>query len=196
MAPLRLSVAVLAALVSLYSPARAQEALLTHSVWFQRAEDRKLSDKRIYRRFAVTPTGDMPNVELFTCPRDPKTYVHVSFEMRKVRNLKDDFGTVFEKFEGRFLVNGKNAFSIPGEVIKSEMFFDRTPQTYKEFDAVIGAEDVVLLFGTGNAGVKIVRASDLSTKMAEFFKTAGVGPMKPFTSAEVLQDCFRYRGVQ
>jgi hypothetical protein len=188
----RLPVFALLASLALPGAASAQQALLTHSVWFLRTAE-KFPDKRIYRRYAVTPTGDMPNVELYNCPRDPDTFIHISFEMRKVRDLKDDFPSTFQKIEGRFLVDETNAFSLPGELIKSEMFFDRTPETAKHFDRVAAAKDLILLFGSGNSAVKYLRTSELSRKIPEFFTAANVGPMKPFTSAEVLQDCIRYR---
>jgi hypothetical protein len=183
---------VLLASLALPGAASAQQAMLTHSAWFLRVAD-TYPDKRIYRRFAVTPTGDMPNVELYTCPRDPDTFIHISFEMRKVRDLKADFPSTFQRIEGRFLVDETRAFSIPGELIKTEMFFDRTPATAKEFDRVVAARDVVLLFGTRNATVKYLRTPELSKKIPDFFAAAKVGPMRPFTSEEVLQDCLRYR---
>lgn len=192
MARYRLPTVALLATLALPGGAWAQQALLTHSVWFLRAADGN-PDMRIYRRYAVTPTGDMPNVELYNCPRNPETYVHISFEMRKVRDLKNDFPASFQKIEGRFLVDEKQAFSLPGELIKTEMFFDRTPETAKEFDRVVAAKDLILLFGSGNSAVKYLRTPELSKKIPDFFKAAQVGQMKPFTSDEVLRDCMRYR---
>lgn len=192
MARYRNTALALVAWLALPSAASAQQAMLTHSKWFVRAAD-KFPDKRIYRRFAVTPTGDMPNVELYNCPRDPDNFIHISFEMRKVRDLKEDFPSTFQKIEGRFLVNETSAFSLPGELIKSEMFFDRTPATAKDFDRVVAASDLILLFGSGNSAVKYLRTTDLDKAIPRFFEAAKVGPMKPFTSDEVLQDCLRYR---
>lgn len=175
-----------------HGDATAQQAMLTHSVWFHREADR-YPDKRIYRRFAVTPTGDMPNVELYTCPKDPENFVHVSFEMRKIRELTNDFGTDFQKVKGRFLIDGKRAFSMHGELIKTEMFFDRTPANIQQFDSVVAARDIVFMFGRNSATVKYIRSEDLSQKIPKFFASAKVGAMKPFTPEGMYQDCMRYR---
>lgn len=190
----RLFLAALATLLGASSFACAQEVVLTHSAWFQRAEDRADTSTRVYRRFTMTSARDLTNVELFHCPRDRDTFVHISFELRKVRDLKKDFPQEFTKFEGRFLVDGKSAFSIPGELIKNEMFFDRTPQTYDDFDTVTRAKEVILLFGSGNAGVKFIRSAELDADMLSLLRKAFSPMVRSFTATEVLQDCIRYRG--
>lgn len=165
-----------------------------HSSWVVRKAD-SLKDKRIYRRYSFTQDMDLPNVMMLICPRKKDEYVHVSFEMRRVGDIKTVFPSGFDDVEARFLVEGAS-FSLHGEVIETELFFDRTPKSWEDFDRVIGADMFTMRFGRNDAKATVVFKviPEFTQALPDILQTMKAGPMTYFTTDQALRNCRKYRG--
>jgi hypothetical protein len=165
-----------------------------NATWVVRKAD-NYPNKRIYRRYSFTQEMDLPNVMLLTCPRDPSNMVHMSFEMRRVGDLKRVFPSGFDDFEARFLVGG-NSFSLKGEVIETELFFDRTPERWQEFDKVLYSDEFKLRFGgTETKATVIYKVIPEFTKaLPEILQTMKAGSVTFYTTDQAMRECRKYRG--
>ncbi len=95
--------------------------------WVTFADGHK--DKRLYRRYTITQdAANIPNLVSFNCPKDKTILAHLTFHLASAIRMDAVVPSGFDKVEGRFLVNETSSFSLPGEVIKSDLFFDRSPR--------------------------------------------------------------------
>lgn len=165
-----------------------------NSSWVVRKAD-SFKDKRIYRRYSFTQDMDLPNVMMLVCPRKKDVYVHVSFEMKRVGDIKAIFPSGFDDVEARFLVD-RASFSLHGEVIGTELFFDRTPGSWEDFDKIIGAETFTMRFGNGGANATVIFKviPEFTKALPDILQTVKAGPVTYFTTEQALRDCRRYRG--
>jgi hypothetical protein len=165
-----------------------------NATWVVRKADNH-QEKRIYRRYSFTQEMDLPNVMILTCPRDRGNMFHMSFEMRRIGDLKRVFPSGFDDFEARFLVGG-NSFSLKGEVIETELFFDRTPERWQEFDKVLTSDEFSLRFGgTENKATVTYKVIPEFTKaLPKILQTMKVGSVTFYTTDQAMRECRKYRG--
>ncbi|MPR09218.1 hypothetical protein [Microvirga tunisiensis] len=161
--------------------------------WVVRKAD-TYPNKRVYRRYSFTKDMEMPNVMLLQCPKDPGKHVHFSLEMRRVGPIDKVFSSEFESFNARFLVDGRHSFTLPGEFIKTELFFDRTPDTAEDFDEVIRASEFQTRFGQREVRVVFKVMPEFTKALPELLQAMKAGPVSILTTAEAIRDCRQYRG--
>jgi len=137
---------------------------------------------------------DLPNVMMLHCPKDRGSYVHVSLELRRVGPVKEAFTSDFENFSARVLVNGHRSFSLPGEFIKSELFFDRTPETWEDFDALVNADEFQLRFGQREARVAFKVNPEFTKDLPKILQIMKAGSMTYYTTEGALRDRRKYHG--
>lgn len=148
-------------------------------------------EPRLYRRYAIHPQAGAINVLILVCPRGT-AYVHLVIATEKLGGVKSVFASGFEEFQGRFLIDGRAAFTIPGEVIKSDLFFDRTPETSKDFDKVISANEFVLRMG--NSSIRFKMLPDMSDFLLKWLPKLDPDPFTALSPESALQDCRTFRG--
>jgi hypothetical protein len=168
-------------------------SLLTNANWIVRTSE-DISKQKLYRRYAVRQGGALTNVIILVCPKNASSFVHLTFALGKVYDIKTAFKSDFERIEARFLVNNQRSFSFSGELISSDVFFDRAQGNEDLFDSIAEAERLTLLFGHSNSGIQYVMLKELSEKMPTFLVSPEFGEFKTFEAKDALQDCFRYRG--
>ena len=195
---MRIVIAILFALVGVVSASAQQgnsrpsasSPVLVNKSWHLRHVD-MAAGPRLYRRYAIQPKVGVINVLIMVCPRDT-AHVHLVIATEKLGGLKSDFPSGFEEFQGRFLIDGRSAFTIPGEVIKSDMFFDRTPETSEAFDKLILADEFVLRAARSSISFKM--SPGLSDYLVKWLPKLNADPFTSFGSEAALQDCRTFRG--
>jgi hypothetical protein len=165
-----------------------------NATWVVRKAD-NYPDKRIYRRYSFTQEMDLPNVMMLTCPRDRGNMVHMSFEMRRIGDLKRVFPSGFDDFEARFLVGG-SSFSLKGEVIETELFFDRTPERWQEFDKVLNSDEFRLRFSGTEGKVTVIYKviPEFTKALPEILQTVKAGSAAFYTTDQAMRECRKFRG--
>lgn len=186
----------LALLVGLATSAGAQgtdEVTATvPDYWVTHADGHR--DKRLYRRHTITQdASNMPNIVSFVCPKDKGVLTHLTFHLASAIRMEAVVPSGFDKIDGRFLVNETSSFTLPGEVIKSDLFFDRAPGTWKEIDKIMSANVVQLRFGPHPAKLAIKTSSEFGALMKKAIPQLVKNP-RFFSTSAVLADCRRYRG--
>jgi hypothetical protein len=194
---LALAISALSVVVSMPEETKAAgegpHPVYINGSWVVRKADTYPS-KRIYRRYSFTKDMEMPNVMLLQCPKDPREHVHFSLEMRRVGPIAQVFNSEFENFNARFLVDGRHSFTLPGEFIKTELFFDRTPDTAEDFDEVIRASEFQARFGHQEVRVIFKVMPEFTKALPELLQAMKAGPVSIFTTDDAIRDCRRYRG--
>lgn len=114
--------------------------------------------------------------------------------MKRVGPIEQVFPSGFEQFDARFLVDGRDSFGLSGEVIKTELFFDRTPDTWKNFDKILQADEFQMRFGERQVRIIYKIEPKLTKAMPEILNALGGGPASFLTTEAALRDCRLYRG--
>jgi len=154
-----------------------------------------LSDKRLYRRHTITQdASNMPNVVSFVCPKDKGVLAHLTFHLASAIRMEAVVPSGFDKIDGRFLVNETSSFTLPGEVIKSDLFFDRAPGTWQEIDRIMFANMVQLRFGPHPAKLAIRTSPEFGALMKKAIPQMVKNP-RFFSTKAVLSDCQKFRGA-
>ncbi|WP_043232499.1 hypothetical protein [Bosea sp. LC85] len=173
--------------------------MITHNNWGV-IPTPQFKDKRIYRRYTFVEKGEngkdstIANFMLLTCPRGTKQ-VHISFELTHFFDMASVYPSGFEPAaKNRILINDTQAVTMPAEVISSEIFFDRTPETQEDFDAVLTASKLTLVFGKEMQNritfVSNPKSTEGYTKLLlEHFPNGG----KFMTTSDGMRDCDRFR---
>ncbi|MCV9940661.1 hypothetical protein OIU35_30295 [Boseaceae bacterium BT-24-1] len=150
--------------------------------------------KRLYRKYTITQDAkNVPNVVSFVCPRDKATMAHLTFHLQSMVKMEAISPSGFDKVEGRFLVDQSNSFSLPGEIIKSDMFFDRAPATWKEIDRLMFASSIQIRFGPYPAKVAF-RVKPEFDEVIRKIATDKLKGVRYFATSAVLADCMKWRG--
>ncbi|MCB8823189.1 hypothetical protein LJD17_21925 [Microvirga rosea] len=136
---------------------------------------------------------DLPNVMLFQCPKERREFVHLSLEMKRVGPIGAAFSTEFEDFQARFLVDDKRSFSLPGELIKTELFFDRTPETADDFDSLLMAQEFQMRLGQRQVRVIFKVLPEFTKALPDILKAMKAPPASFLTTQEAIRDCRLYR---
>lgn len=151
-------------------------------------------DKRLYRRYTITQDAtNIPNLVSFICPKDKSVLAHLTFHLASAIKMDAVVPSGFDKIEARFLVDGQSSFSLPGEIINSDMFFDRAPATWKEIDRIMSAKLVQMRFGPHPAKLAIKTNAEFGELIKKVITPRLKNP-RFFSSAAVLTDCRKYRG--
>lgn len=153
------------------------------------------TDKRLYRRYTITQdASNIPNLVSFVCPKDKAVLAHLTFHLASAIRMEAVVPSGFDKIEARFLVNETSSFALTGEIIKSDMFFDRAPATWKEIDKIMSARLVQMRFGPHPAKLAIKTSAEFGELMKKVLSEKVRSPRFLSTKA-VLTDCQKYRGA-
>lgn len=152
------------------------------------------ADKRLYRRYTITQdASNIPNLLSFVCPKDRTNLAHLTFHLASAVRMEAVVPSGFDKVEARFLIDGQSSFSLPGEIIKSDMFFDRAPATWKEIDRIMSATLVQMRFGPHPAKLAIKTNAEFGELIKKVITPRLKSP-RFLSSSAVLTDCRKYRG--
>lgn len=192
---LKIAACILPLSIALAQAAHAQTDEVTATVpeqWVTYADG--LKDKRLYRRYTITQdASNLPNLVSFNCPKDKTVLAHLTFHLASAIKMDAVVPSGFDKVEGRFLVNEKSSFTLPGEVIKSDLFFDRAPGTWREIDQIMSAKIVQLRFGPQPAKMAIKTSAEFGDLIKKVITPRLQNPRFLSTTA-VLGDCRKFRG--
>lgn len=195
MSMLKVAACVLPIMCGAAASALAQTDEVTATVpeqWVTYADGHK--DKRLYRRYTITQDAtNIPNLVSFNCPRDKSVLAHLTFHLASAIKMEAVVPSGFDKIEGRFLVNETSSFTLPGEVIKSDLFFDRAPATWREIDKIMAAKIVQLRFGPHPAKMAIKTSAEFGDLIKKVITPRLQSPRFLSTTA-VLSDCRKFRG--
>lgn len=192
---MKIAACILPLSIAFTHAAAAQTDEVTATVpeqWVTYADGHK--DKRLYRRYTITQDAtNIPNLVSFNCPKDKTVLAHLTFHLASAIKMEAVVPSGFDKVEGRFLVNEKSSFSLPGEVIKSDLFFDRAPGTWREIDQIMSAKIVQLRFGPQPAKMAIKTSAEFGDLINKVITPRLQNPRFLSTTA-VLGDCRKFRG--
>lgn len=196
MSTLKVAACILPLVLAFTGAARAQgtdEVVATvPEQWVTFADGSK--DKRLYRRYTITQDAtNIPNLVSFVCPKDRSALAHLTFHLASAIRMEAIIPSGFDKIEARFLVDETSSFSLPGEIIKSDMFFDRAPGTWKEIDKVMTAKMVQMRFGPHPAKLAIKTSAEFGELIKKVITPRLKSPRFLGTTA-VLADCRKFRG--
>jgi hypothetical protein len=149
-------------------------------------------DQKIYGRFALHADGGrLLNQMNFICPKNRRTYAHLTIYLDDMIALGAPYTTAHGKIEGQFAIDGNSAITLAGESIDTELFFDRTPATVNEIDRVLNAKRIQVRVGETRV------AYDTNAKFEELMRellTESAGATGFFNTEAMLADCRKYRG--
>lgn len=151
-------------------------------------------DKRLYRRYTITQDAtNIPNLVSFNCPKDRSVLAHLTFHLASAIKMEAVAPSGSDKVEGRFLINETSSFSLPGEIIKSDLFFDRAPATWREIDNIMAAKVVQLRFGPHPAKMAIKTSAEFGELIKKVITPRLQNP-RFLSTTSVLSDCRKFRG--
>jgi hypothetical protein len=158
--------AVLAYAIALQG-AVAADPIPTTSDWLTLSN--RLDDANYvhYRRYAFLddPVQPIPNVLLLNCAKGDY-YTHITLELPKSFALKSFArDSWFPKLAARFLVDGKNSFTMEGEYHDGEFFFDDSPDQHDRFLRVLAAHTLAIGFGDRNDTIAFAFEDAMNAKM-------------------------------
>jgi hypothetical protein len=89
----------------------------------------------------------------------------------------------------------KQAVNVPGELIDTRLVFDRTPETAKEFDAVLAASRLTLMFGRHDTTITYFSHPDAAPLVPKLLakQTRSYGRFEQLENEAMLQDCRAYQ---
>lgn len=127
----------------------------------------------------------------FVCPRSRRTFTHLDLFLKDMIVQGAPYPSLHGKIDGQFTINGQTPFTLPGMSLGIELYFDRSPATYKQLDQVLNAKSIRLSLGQARIAYDTDREFD---ELMREILPESAGATGVFTTEAMLADCRRYRG--